>query len=101
MIEILEEFTRSQIPSQVMMIIKKRWFFDFEILEIHQKINWESRQQEPKTITDSPITERQNQSNRNELQCKNNRNTTHPNHIVQPLTRKKKNRYREFNKNYI
>ena len=47
---------------------------------MQQKINGESRQREPKTVIDTPNTEKQEQSNRNEQQNINNRNTTQPNH---------------------
>ncbi len=29
---------------------KKGWFYDLEILGIYQQINWETRQQDPKTL---------------------------------------------------
>ena len=58
------------------MIIKKGWFSDLEILEIHQKINKESRQ-DPNTVINTPNTEKQEQSNWNEPQSNNNQNITH------------------------
>ena len=61
MIEIWKECARfktsQRFASQVWTIIKKGWFSDFEILEIHQQINRESRQQEPNTIIDTPKQE--------------------------------------------
>ena len=84
--EIWEECTRFQTKSQrladqVKTIIKKGWFSDLEIFEIHQKINRESKQQDSNTITDTPNTEKQEHSNRNEPRSNNNQNTTHPNYI--------------------
>ena len=63
MIEIWEKCngfqTRSQkLADQVRMIIKKGWFSDTEILEIHQQINRESWHQVSYTIIDSPTTEK-------------------------------------------
>ena len=53
--------------------------------EICQKINWEPRQQDIITISDKPNTEKEEHSNRNELQTNDNRNTTYPNHTEQTL----------------
>ena len=36
--------TSQRLTDQVRTIIKKSWFSDLEILEIHQKVNWEPRQ---------------------------------------------------------
>ena len=66
---------------------KKGWFSDLEILEIHQKIN---NEQDTNTISDTPIIDKQEQSNRNKLPISENRNTTHPNSTEQTLTQKQK-----------
>ena len=47
---------------------------------------WESRQEEPNTINDTPNTEKQEQTNENELSSNNDWNNTHPNHTEQTLT---------------
>ena len=70
-IEIWEECARFQTTSprlaaQVRTIIKKIWFSDLEILEIHQKVNRESKQRNTNTKLDTPNTKKQEQSNRNE-----------------------------------
>ena len=57
MIEIMEECTRfkttsQRLADQARTKIKECWFFDLEILEIHEQINWESCQQDPYTITE-------------------------------------------------
>ena len=52
--------------AQVRTIIKKIWFSDLEILEIHQKVNRESRQRNTNTILGPPNTKKQEQLNRNE-----------------------------------
>ena len=63
MIEIWQEYGSFQITSQrlvdqVKTIIKKGWFYDLEILEIHQKINneqnsntiWDTQSIDTKTV---------------------------------------------------
>ena len=56
-------------------------------LEIHQKIN---NEQDSNTISDIPSIDKQEQSNRNEPRTSENRNTTQPNNIEQPLTQERK-----------
>ena len=67
----MEEFawfqTSQRLADQVRVIIKKGWFSDLEIFEIHQKINQESKQQDTNTRIDTPKTEKQEHSNQNEL----------------------------------
>ena len=53
---------------------------------MHQKVNKESRHQDPNTINDTPNTEKQEHSNQNEPQSNKNRNTLFPNHTEQALT---------------
>ena len=53
-------------------------------------MNSESRQENPNTIIDTTNTEKQGQSNRNEPQSNNNRNSTHPNLTEQTLTQEEK-----------
>ena len=48
------------------MITKKGWFSDPEMVEIFQRINWESRQQDTNTITDAPNSEKQEHCKRND-----------------------------------
>ena len=70
MIEILQECasfptTSQRLADQVGIIIKKSWFSGFEILEIRQKTNSESKQ-DTYTISETPNIDKQEQSNRNE-----------------------------------
>ena len=66
--------TSQRLSDQVRtMIIKKGWFSDFEILEIHQKIN---NQQGSNTVLDTSIINKQKQPNRNEPPTSENGNTT-------------------------
>ena len=89
MIEIWEEFTfqaiSQRLTDQVRKVIKKSWVSDLEILEIHERINRKSRQHYPNTIINIPNTEKQEPSNKNELQSNNDQNTTHSNHTEQTL----------------
>ena len=62
-------------------MIKKRWFSDLEIPEICQKTNSESKQQDPNTLN----IEKQEESNRNELQSDKNQNTKHLKHTEQEI----------------
>ena len=82
--------------DQVRTIIKKFWFYDQEILKIHQQINRESNQQHPNTIINKLDTEKQEPSNLTKPQNNSNRNITHPNHIEQRLTQEEKNEYKNF-----
>ena len=76
MIEIWQECATFQTTSQrhadqVWTMIKKGWFSDLEILEIHWKIN---NEQDYNTISDTPSIDNQEQSNRNESPTSENRN---------------------------
>ena len=69
MIEIWQECpsfqtTSQRLADQIRTIIKKVWFSGFEILKIHQKTN---NKQDSKTILDIPSSDKQEQSNQNEL----------------------------------
>ena len=50
--------TSQRLADQVRTIIKKVCFSELEILEIHQQMNTESRQQDHNTIIDTPNTEK-------------------------------------------
>ena len=68
MIEIWQECASFQTTSQrfsdqVRTIIKKAWFSDLEILEIHRKTN---NEQDTNAVSDTPRFDKQEQSNRNE-----------------------------------
>ena len=68
MIEIWQECSNFQTTSQrfvdqVRTIIKKGWFSELEIIEIHQKIN---NQQGNNTVPDTSNINKQKQLNRNE-----------------------------------
>ena len=49
--------TNQRLPDQVRKMIKKDWFSDLQLFEIHQKINRESKQQDSNTIIDTLNTE--------------------------------------------
>ena len=73
----MHEFSDKQkIADQVRTIIQKSWFFDREILEIHQKTDNEKY---GNTITDTSSIEKQEQSNRSERPTSESRDTTQPN----------------------
>ena len=76
MIEIWQECasfltTSQRLADQVGTIIKKGWFSDLEILEIHQNTYSE---QDSNTISDTPSIDKQKQSNRNEPPTSESRN---------------------------
>ena len=78
MIEISEDFARfyttsQRLVDQVRTRIKKTWFSDLEIFEIHQQINRESSQQDSNTIIKILNTEKEESSDRTERQSNNNR----------------------------
>ena len=76
MIEIWQECAKFQTTAdQVRTIIKKGWFSDLEILEIHQK----THKQNYNTVPDSSSGVKQKQSNEKELPTSKNENTTLPN----------------------
>ena len=90
MIEIWQECTSFQTTSQrladqVRTIIKKGWFSDLEILEINQKTK---NEQDSKIISDTPSTEEQEQSNRNESPISGNRNNIIPNNTENTKNKK-------------
>ena len=66
--------TSQRLAGQVRTIIKKGWFSDLEILEIHQKIN----KQDTNRTLDTSRVDKQKQPNRNELPSSENGNATHP-----------------------
>ena len=81
MIEIWQECasfkTSSQrLADQVRTIIKKDWFSDLEIAEIHQKTN---NEQDSNTVPDTSGINKEKQPNRNEPPTSENGNTTQPN----------------------
>ena len=97
MIEIWQECSNFQTTSQrfvdqVKTIIKKGWFSDLEIIEIHQKIN---NQQGNNTIPDTSNINKQKQPNRNEPPTSENWNSTQsnaaqPNNPEQTLSQEQK-----------
>ena len=105
-IEIWEEYTRfhttiQRLADQVWTIIKKGWFSDLEIREIRQKTNSELTQQDTNTVTDTPNTEKQEHSNRNELQSNKNQHTTHLNHTKQTQTQEEEINIEIFKENFV
>ena len=106
MIEIWQEYINFytiilRLGDQVRKIIKKVWFSGIEILEIHQKTNIED---DNNTISDTPIIDKQEQSNRNEpstseLQTPHNQTTL--NKTPQSKHKhKNNNKFRKFKVNY-
>ena len=57
-------------------MIKKGWFSDLEILEIHQKVN---NKKDSNTISDTANINKQKQFSQNEPPISENRNATQPN----------------------
>ena len=79
MIEIWQECasfpaTSQRFADQVRTVIKKGWFSDLEILEIHQKTH-----KQDNTIPDTSSGTDQKQPNRNELPTSENEDATLPN----------------------
>ena len=66
-----------------MTIIKKGWFTDLEILEIHQQLHKETNQHGTNTITETLNTEKSETPNQKQTQSFNNRNITHANTMEQ------------------
>ena len=80
MIEIWQEYAKFQTTSQrqanqVRTMIKKGWFSDLELQEIHHK----THKQNYNTVPDTSNGVKQKQSNEKELQTLVNENTTLPN----------------------
>ena len=78
MIEYWQEFAKFQTTSQRLanqVRTKNGWFFDLELLEIHQEIH----EQNNNIVPDTSCGVKQNQSNENELQTSANENPTLPN----------------------
>ena len=68
--------TSQKLADQIRTIIKKGWFSDHDILEIHQETNnWK----DSNTTSDTPSMDKQEQFKRNEPPTSENRNTTQPN----------------------
>ena len=67
--------TSQRLAHQVRTIMKKGWFSDLELLEIHQK----TLKQNNNTVPDTPSGVKQKQSNEKEPQASANKNTTLPN----------------------
>ena len=78
---------RQRLADQVKTIIKKGWFSDFGILEIHQKIN---NQQDNNTVPDISRINKQKQPKRNEPPTLENGNTIQPNNPKQILSQEQK-----------
>ena len=72
-IEIYQECTSKTHGLRI--IIKKGWFSDLEILEIHLKTN---NEQDTNTVSDTLCFDKQEKSNRNEPPTSEHRNTTPP-----------------------
>ena len=67
--------TSQSLTGQVRIIVKKGWFFDLEILKIHQKIN---NEQDNNSVPDTSTIYKQKQPNRNEPPTSENGNATQP-----------------------
>ena len=75
MIEIWQECVSFR-QAKTKTLIKKGWFSDLEILEIHQKI---SNEQNNNTVPDTSTINKQKQLNGKEPPTSENGNTTQPN----------------------
>ena len=80
MIEIWVEFARfktisQRFAGQVRIQIKKVWFSDLEILEIHQQIHRETYQQAPNRVTETLNTEKPETSSQRRTLSNRVRNT--------------------------
>ena len=92
MIEIWQECSNFQTTSlrladQVRTMIEKSWFSDFEIIEIHQKIN---DLKGNNTVPDTTNINKQKTLNRNEPPTSENENPTQPNNPEQKLSQEQK-----------
>ena len=92
MIEIWQECSNLQLTSQrladqVRTIIKKGWFSDTEIIEIHQKIN---NQQGNNTVPGTSNINKQKQPNQNEPPTSENGNPTQPNRPEKTVSQEQK-----------
>ena len=67
--------TNQRLTDQVRTIMKKGWFSDLELLEIHQK----TLKQKNNPVSDTPSGVKQKQPNEKEPQTSANENTTLPN----------------------
>ena len=72
-----QEYTSFQTSQR---FADQGWFFDLEILEIHQKTN---NEQDSNTISDTPSIDKQEQSNLNKPPTSKKRNTTQSNNTEQ------------------
>ena len=91
MIEIWQECstfqtTNQSLADQVRTILKKGWFSDLKLLEIHQK----TLKQNYNTVPDTPSGVKQKQSNEKEPQTSANENTTLPNNQEETLSQEQK-----------
>ena len=73
--------TSQRLADQVRTMIKKGWFSDLEILEIHQKIN--DQQGSNKTLPGTSNINKQTQPIRNEPPTSENGNLNQPNRVQQ------------------
>ena len=74
---------KPKVADQVRTIIKKGWFSDLDIQEIHQK----THKQNYNMVPDTSSVVKQNQPNENELPTSENENTTSSNN-AQPSKHK-------------
>ena len=77
--------TSQRLADQVRTIIKKGWFSDLEILEIHQKTN-----KQDNTVPDTSRVVKQKQPNRNELATSENGNAAQPSYPTETLSQEQK-----------
>ena len=91
--------TSQRLADQVRTIMKKGWFSELEIIEIHQKINDQERRN---TLSDSPNINKQKQPIQNELTSENGNstqpNTTQQNNLV--LTQEQKLILKKIKENF-
>ena len=85
--------TNQRLTDQFKKNNKESLFSVFEILETHKQINREWKRQDPNTIIDTPNTEKQEHTHRNELESnmKHHSRKSHKNN-----QHKKKNKISRF-----
>ena len=96
------QITSQRLADQVKTIIKKGYFSDLEIIEIHLKIN---NQQGNNRVSDTSNVNKQKHPNRNEPPTSEQGNSTQPNNVQpnnseQILSQEPKVKSRKFKENY-
>ena len=93
--------TNQRFGDRARTIIKKGWFSDLEILEIHQQMNRKSCQQDTNTIIETLNIEKQEPSNQIKTPSNRNRNTTPSINSKLVQTQEEKNECSNYKENYL